>query len=144
MTVALLKRRRHLIALAALVLAPAACYHRTPPRLGASGGPFPSPAAGTWVSAAETGQNGASPGRGATELSLSANGKGFLKLAGAKETPIAWQQDGRKLIIETRGVERGRPVDVPATELRWVATASRDWKTLTLDVGDSKVTLKRP
>ena len=77
---------------------------------------------------------------GPSTLSLKGDGTGFLKIAATPERPIAWTQEGNKVILRSR--EEDRPKPDPAKERNEdsddgpiVGTLSEDGKTLTLDLG---------
>lgn len=79
---------------------------------------------------------------GPSTLTLQSNGNGYLKIAKMPERAITWRQDGKKLVLShvggsnTKG-ESGKGDDDA------VATLSDDDKTMTIDLGQLKVTLNK-
>ena len=79
------------------------------------------------------------PLTGHSTLTLNSDGKGFLKVADKPEIPVAWKQEGQKLVIETRGSSD----DSNKPKNTWVGTLSDSNRALTIDMEDVTVKLSK-
>lgn len=100
-----------------------------------------SPLAGKWVGQAKlaTGsditkiKNALSGDKmtGDSNLTLNADGTGFLKVAKHKEEPISWKQEGQKVLL------------TKDADTSYVGTMAEDGRSMTIDMGEVKVELTR-
>ena|SRR5579871_4330434 len=79
---------------------------------------------------------------GDSRLTLKADGTGFLKIAKQPERAVVWRQEGHKLILQPQEIGADGTVQTSATDKNsYVGTLSEDGKTITLDMGEVKVSL---
>src|SRR4051812_30927405 len=79
---------------------------------------------------------------GPSTLTLQTNGNGYLKVAKTPERAITWKQDGKKLVLSHVGGSAAKGEQGKGDEDA-VATLSDDDKTMTIDLGQLKVTLNK-
>lgn len=102
-----------------------------------------SPAVGTWTGTADAGPL---PVNQTATVTLSPDGRGFVKLAIIPEQPVNWTEENNKVILTIGGAaagttQGGRSGSGAASAL--VGTLSDDKKTMNIDLGMAKLTLKK-
>ena len=122
----------------------------------ASGCARKSPLVGTWTGAVKVGQSAQSANplsmaagmlgtllNGPCTLQLNGDGKGFIKVASLPERPIAWSEQGGKIILRADEPPPANASGTNAQNNSIVGTLSPDQQTMTLDFGIANAQLEK-
>ena len=141
-------RRWNLLAVMLAALTLAGCNSGGRVNAGTAAPGF-SPFVGTWTGKSEVkggdlqkfaNSVAGGPLTGPSSMTLNSDGTGFLKVADSPERPIAWKQEGDRLILQPSGVNG--PSDAkPDSGGPWVAKWSNDDRTWTIDMEKMRVIL---
>jgi hypothetical protein len=117
---------------------------------------LPSPLAGKWTGKSDMKDDGltgianvlaGNPLAGPSSVILNNDGTGFMKVAQTPEQPIAWKQEGDKVIFEGRTIQSktGNSGDGQKTNSfgSCVGTLSNNSKSMKIDMGKVQVTVEK-